>query len=443
MANDDDEKRSDDERDDNDSDQGSEGSGGAESASSESADEDDESTSSEPSGEEAAPASSEAAGAGPKAESGAGKRMSAGARLAAAKAAKAVVKASKKEERKAARDATSGEPQPAEPEAVEASTEPLAELNESELGRAALRAGRWWESNQQMGWVALAVAALAIVGFLGWTYRSDTQSVAAGELLAEAVEISGAPIEAAAEDAEEPESEATEDGAEDDAEEELTFPTRTARDEAALEAYRQVVSQFPDHPSAGIARLGVARALLALGQHDEARAAYQEAFDRNGRASHIAWQALEGMAFAQEAAGQAADAQATYDRLANLDDHAFEPIARYHLARLMMSRGERDEARTALRELVDSLRADTVENSTEPRFPFVLAQAEARLRELDPSSATSTGGSMLPGGGPGGPGGGLQVGGGEGGDIDPEQLQELIRQLQARQGGGEGGEGGE
>ena len=149
------------------------------------------------------------------------------------------------------------------------------------------------------------------------------------------------------------------------------------------------------------------------------------------------------MGFAQEAAGNPGEAQATYERLGNLEDHAYEQVANYHLARLMLARGERDEARTALRELVDSLRADTLEGSSEPRFPYLLSQAEVRLRELDPSSATSAGAMPL-GGGPGGPGGagGLQLGGGEGGEIDPAQLQELIRQFQARQqGGGEGGGG--
>ncbi|MFO0710397.1 MAG: tetratricopeptide repeat protein [Sandaracinus sp.] len=369
---------------------------------------------------------------GESAESAAAKagRMSAGARLAAAKAAKAVVKAAKKEERKAA--AASAQPQPEpEPDAnsVEAQPEdPVAQLNESELGRAALRAGRWWENNQQMGWIAVGVAALAIVGFLGWQYHKDSTSAAAGTLLEDAVEIASARIVAA--DAEEP----SEDE-EDDAEPEQTFPSRSARDEAALEAYQAVISQYPDQPAAGVARLGAARALLALGRNDEALEMYQAAFDRNGgRSGTIAWQALEGVAFAQEAAGHADEARSTYERLGNLDNHAYEQVANYHLARLMLARGERDEARTALRELVDALRADTVEDSSEPRFPYLLSQAEVRLRELDPSSATSPGAHLLPGG--------PEAGDGIGADqIDPEQLQRLIQQFQERQQGAEGGAG--
>lgn len=354
-------------------------------------------------------------------------RMSAGARLAAAKAAKAVVKAAKKEERRAAQEPEEG---PSEPTATEpVSDDPVEQLNESELGRAALRAGRWWETNQQVGWIALGVAALAIVGVLAWRFQSDSSTTAAGELLTEAVEIASARIA--------PEGDTEPDEGE---EPERTYPSQSARNEAALEAYEAVIAQYPDHAASGVARLGAGRALLALGRNDEAREVYQAAFDRNGRSGTIAWQALEGVAFAQEAAGDRDAARETYERLGNIDGHAYEQVAHYHGARLMLAAGQRDEARTALRELVEALRADTVEGSSEPRFPYLLSQAEVRLRELDPSSATST--PSLLGGGGGGIGGGL--GGGEGGgagDISPEQLQELIRQFQARQqqAGGEGG----
>ncbi|GAB4205245.1 MAG: hypothetical protein OHK0013_20970 [Sandaracinaceae bacterium] len=363
-------------------------------------------------------------GTGAGADAAVARRLSAGARLAAQKAAKAAVKAAKKQERRAAQqqDQSAADPEPAVTEA--APEDPLAQLNETELGRAALKAGNWWERNARTGWIALGAVALALVGFLGFTYHRDQQSAAAGALLREAVETASARIEAPAE--------GEERAASEDTDEERTFPTIQARDEAALEAYQRVISQFPDHPSAGIARLGAARALLSLGRHDEAREAFQQAFDRNGRSGVIAWQALEGMGFAQEAAGDLEGAQATYERLGNLEGHAYQSVATYHLARLQIRRGQQDEARTALRELVDSLRADTAAESSEPRFPYVLAQAELRLRELDPSSATY-GGSQPLGAGSREPGGG---------DIDPAQLQELIRQLQAREGGSEGGEGG-
>ena len=197
-----------------------------------------ESGESEPS-ESASSASTSAPLAKTEPASGTGSRMSAGARLAAAKAAKAVVKASKKEERKASTQ-TEVSTEPTEAEPVEAApVDPVKELEESELGRAALRAGKWWESNQQIGWIAVAVAALAIVGFLGFQYHKDTTSAAVGVLLEDAVDIASARI---VPEGEEP---ASDDGEEEDADAAPTFPTRAARNEAALEAYQAVIAQYP------------------------------------------------------------------------------------------------------------------------------------------------------------------------------------------------------
>ena len=66
----------------------------------------------------------------------------------------------------------------------------------------------------------------------------------------------------------------------------------------------------------------------------------------------------------------------------------------------------------------------------EPAFPYVLAQAEVRLRELDPNAAPSTPSF-------GGPGGALPPGL-EG--IDPAVLEQLRQQLGAAGGGAGGGE---
>ena len=129
----------------------------------------------------------------------------------------------------------------------------------------------------------------------------------------------------------------------------------------------------------------------------------------------------------QEAADDLTGAQATYEQLGLLADHRFESVSKYHLARLQIARGEDDAARTSLRELVGELRA-TGEDAPEPEFPYVLAQAEMRLRELDPSTAAaapSFGG-----------------GAGAGADLDP-QIQEMIRRLQAEQAAGGGAGGGE
>ncbi len=346
--------------------------------------------------------------------SSASRPMSAGARLAAQKAAKAVLKAQKKDERKAASA-------PADQEALEGevvdSTEaaPEATLEQTELGRATLRAGDWWAANSQLALGALVAVGVGLAGFLGYRAFTENAAVGAGALLQEAVEAANAPVEA--EPADGPE-------ANDDT---LSFPTATARDEAALAAYQRVISEHGDTEAAAFARLGAARALVSLGRADEARPLFQAAADRGGANGTIGLQALEGIGFLQEAADDLAGAQATYEQLGLLADRRFEPVSKYHLARLQIARGEDDAARTALRELVSELRSSG-EDAPEPEFPYVLAQAEMRLRELDPSTAAAT---------PSFGGGGA----GAGADLDP-QIQEMLRRLQAEQaaGGAGGGE---
>ena len=346
--------------------------------------------------------------------SSASRPMSAGARLAAQKAAKAVLKAQKKDERTSA---STPDQEPLEGEVVDsAEAAPEVLLDRTELGRATLRAGDWWAANSQLALGAVVAVGVGLAGFLGYRLFTENAAVGAGSLLEEAVEAANAPIEA--------EPAGGSDAVVDDT---LSFPTAAARDEAALAAYQRVISEHGDTEAAAFARLGAARALVALGRGDEARPLYQAAADRGGANGTIGLQALEGIGFLQEAADDLAGAQATYERLGLLADRRFEPVSKYHLARLQITRGEDDAARTALRELVSELRA-AGEDAPEPEFPYVLAQAEMRLRELDPSTSAAT----------------PSFGGGRGAgaDLDP-QIQEMLRRLQAEQAAGGGAGGGE
>src|SRR5690606_27561898 len=106
--------------------------------------------------------------------------------------------------------------------------------------------------------------------------------------------------------------------------------------------------------------------------------------------------------------------------------------ADYHIARMRIAKGERVEATAALRALVERLRP--ADASAEPTFSFVLAQAEVRLRELDPGAGSGSGSPLMIG--PGGAGGSDGLPPGLEG-IDPEILEQLRRQL----GAGAGDEG--
>lgn len=340
--------------------------------------------------------------------------MSAGARLAAQKAAKAVLKAQKKEERKASAAPAGGEEEPL-PEELDGTAEAapeVAPLEQTDLGRATLRAGDWWAANSQLAIGALVAVGVGLAGFLGYRAYNESTAVAAGELLEEAVEAANAPVVAA--DAETPDSETNDD--------QLTFPTAAARDEAALAAYQRVIAEQGDTDAASYARLGAARALVSLDRAEEARPLYQAAADHGGENGMIGLEALEGLGAIQEGANDLDGAQATYEQLGQLANHHFEAVSKYHLARLQIARGEEDAARTALRELVGDLRSEGAD-APEPEFPYILAQAEMRLRELDPSTAAAT------------PSLG---GGGDAAGLDP-QIQEMIRRMQAEAAAGGGG----
>ncbi len=355
---------------------------------------------------------------------------SAGARLAAAKAAKAAVKAAKKQARREEAGVTQS--------AAERDAEDLAQAQSAEevlkgspLGRAATRAGEWTQAHQQLAFGVLGVAIVALLGFLGWSFYTTSQAAAAGALLQDAMEISGAPIVAEGDEAA---TTSDDDADEDDA---PTYATAADRNTAALAAYRRVSSEYPSSQAAAWARLGEGRTLLSQAEYDDARTAYEAAFDHSGDEPVVAWQALEGIGAAYEAQENWAQATSTYERLAALSDHAYESVANYHLARMHAASGDESAALTSFRELVDTLREEG--DDGEPPFPYVLAQADQRLRELDPSAAGA--GPSLHGAGGGG-GGADAEGAGAGSGIDnlsPEQLQELIRRLQSQGAGGAGG----
>ena len=267
---------------------------------------------------------------------------------------------------------------------------------------------------------ALVVALLGVIGWLGWSSYSDQQAEAAGALLADAVEIAQAEIVAAEEG-----DDAAPDAAEPDADAAPTFATEEARAEAALEAYRRVLSEYPSSDAAIWARLGEAKALSDLGRHAEARQAYEAAEGEGGGDPSVALRALEGSAFTFEAEEQWDQALQVYERLAAIDERRYQPVAEYHRARMYIAKGERERATETLRELVEDL-GEAEDDAERQDFTYVLAQAETRLRELDPAAAPPPRANESPLGGLGGLGG-------PGGQMSNEQLQELIRQFQQKQ----------
>ncbi|MFK7992240.1 MAG: hypothetical protein AB8I08_39840 [Sandaracinaceae bacterium] len=327
-------------------------------------------------------------------------RPTAGARLAAARAAKAARKAAQRGVEKKEEEA---------PVEVDAG---------ADLSQRAQQAANWTAANQQMVIGVVAAVLLAVGGFIGWHYYSKGQNQAAGEALAAAVELSQAQLRG--EDEDPPEED-----------EPATFTSADARAEAALEAFQGVISSHGGSDAVGWAHLGAGNALTELERYDDARTSFDAAVAQGGTDSAIVWRALEGKGFtyeAEEAWGQALEA---YQELSRLDSNRYESVAQYHIARMYIAQGETEQATETLTEVVNDLR-EAEDDEDAQGFAYVLAQAEIRLRELDPSAVPARPTLNAPPGGPGGGGGANPLEG-----MSPEQIQEFIRQMQQKQAGGE------
>ena len=314
--------------------------------------------------------------------------MSAGQRLAAEKAAKAAKKAAKRGR--------------------------TAEVVETKALKRAELATDWAKKNRRMLIGGAIVVGVTVAAATGYTIYAEGEAKEASKVLWDAVETARADIVAEGQ------------GLEDDAQ---TYPTIAARAERATERYEQVISQYPGTEAATWARLGRANALYQLGQHEEARDAYQVALSEGGDDPVVAWRALEGIGFTYEAEEKWDEAVERFQELGSSAEGAYRDIADYHLSRMYLAKGDDARAKETLRDLVDRLRGD---REGQPQLDFVLSQAEIRLAALDPTMVRSQ--PAFPGGGGLGGGGG---GAGGMGDMDPEQLQRILEQLQ-KQGLGAG-----
>jgi len=335
------------------------------------------------------------------------KRKDAAARLAAARAAKAARKAAKRGKE------------------LQNEKAPIDAVAESRVAQRAAAAGSWASENRPIVLGIVAAIVLAFAGGIGWYYYAQGQSEAAGQALADAIEIAAAEIRAEDEIPDE------DDGP--------SYTSATARAEAALEAYQAVIDDHGGTEAAIWAQLGRGEALLDLGRHAEAREAFERAIQAGGDDAAVVWRGLEGKGFTYEAEENWEEALGVYRELSRVDDGRFDPVAKYHIARMYIARGETEQATETLSTLVESLR-EAADDEDQQEFAYVLAQAEVRLRELDPSAVPARptlGGGLggLGGGGAGGAGVPGAPGGGAGG-MSPEQIQQLMQKLRQSQGGG-------
>ncbi len=188
-----------------------------------------------------------------------------------------------------------------------------------------------------VGTVAVIVVLVAVSAYTWWSGRTAAQ---ADTLLAVAMQTYEAPVVPAP----------TVPGATQQA---GTYPTETARSEAALAAFQNVITEYPSTDAATAARYHHAASLAAMGRYAEAAEGFQTAIDTAGDSLFGATARL-GQAEALIAAGETDRGLTLLEGLA-ADRDGVLPVdgVLMQLARGYKKAGKPAEARTAFKRIVD------------------------------------------------------------------------------------------
>ena len=215
--------------------------------------------------------------------------------------------------------------------------------------------------------LVVLVALVAVVGITLWRQQQASRGDRA---LAEAMVALNAQVVPAGVTGEEGLPAAAQLGAQG------TFATEADKLNAALPKLKTAADQYPDTDAGIQARYHMAGALAALGRYDEALKAFEEVTERAGGDSLYGRMARLGKADAQAKAGQLDAAIASWKEMAaeEVDELPADAIL-MDLARAYVQKGDTEEARKALTEIVDK-------HSGSP----YAAEARAELESLKPRS---------------------------------------------------------
>lgn len=312
------------------------------------------------------------------------KGMTPGQRLAAKKAAKAARKKELKEEEAAAAAAAA----PEEPEIPE------------EVEQVAQDFSTWMEENRNLILGGIAAFLVVGAGALLFNRTQDEQASVAAAALQTAVETSTAAI-----DKDSP-KEADDDGP-------AVFASVEDRTKKALEAFQSLQSAHGGSVAAQWGTLGEATTALASGDAETARGLFEKVLAAGGSDFGLQLRATEGVGLSLEAEKKYDEASAQFKKLGELADGVEKDLSDYHVARMLLAKGDTEGAKNLLKEAYDRL-SDPKEGAAPNRY--VRGQVEMRLMEID-SSLVDRVMPTAPGAG----------------DMSQEQIQELIRQLQQKQ----------
>ncbi len=207
------------------------------------------------------------------------------------------------------------------------------------------------------------------------------------------------------------------DGAEKKTEDD-TFGSLFHKDEAVLEAYKEVEANAKTAGVKKAAVLGIASAQVGLGRFEEAIKAYKQLMEDPSDMEGLLHFIYEGLGFAYEGLGKREEAMKQYKALEVCESGRYAELARYHMARLNELENRPKEAAALYKKI------STAINEANEMSPL-LAYLQERIAgkegaELNPALFKPPGpGGQL--GGPGGPGST---------ELTPEMLEKLKKQLE-------------
>jgi TolA-binding protein len=216
-------------------------------------------------------------------------------------------------------------------------------LKENELAVVTARASEMLATRRRELAIWGGAAALVLVVLAGWLIWRQQVNARAAELYARAMVVDDAPVvPPAAPDTPNPPSPPP-----------GSYPSETAKLEAALPMFAEAAERYPSTPAGLSARYRQANILALLGRRDEAAAKYQEVIDREGRGI-LGEMARLGLAGLQVDKGEYEPAISTYKAL-SADSSTRVPLdgVLMQLGRAAAKAGKPDEAQRAYTRIVD------------------------------------------------------------------------------------------
>lgn len=174
-----------------------------------------------------------------------------------------------------------------------------------------------------------------------------------------------------------------------------SFPTEEARLEAAEKAFAEAAKNKPGSGTSILALMGQAGVLYDRGKLDEAKSLYEKV-QGSELAKHdadVRLRALEGVGLCLEAKGDADGAMKVFVELEKADEPGFSPLGMYHQARVLVARGQKDQAKELLKKAGEKL---TKEKSAYQTASYVEKASRDLMAIIDPSTAPAGGSSYSP-----------------------------------------------